>query len=73
MEEVLASLPLSDEIKGALLRQEGRLGTILKCVIAYERGNWPETRCLDVSPEAIINAYLQSIDWATAVGTVLES
>ena len=73
MEEALASLPLSDEIKGFLLRQEGRLGTILKCVIAYERGNWPETRCLDVSPETIVNAYLQSIDWATGVGTVLES
>ena len=39
MEEVLESLPFSDEIRAALLRHEGPKGELLAAVIAYERGS----------------------------------
>ena len=38
MEEVLESLPFSDEIRAALLRREGPKGDLLTAVLAYERG-----------------------------------
>ena len=41
MEEVLESLPFSDEIRAALLRHEGPKGELLAAVIAYERGRVP--------------------------------
>ena len=41
MEEVLESLPFSDEIRAALLRREGPKGDLLTAVLAYERGEFP--------------------------------
>jgi EAL and modified HD-GYP domain-containing signal transduction protein len=38
MDEVLESLPLSEEIGAALLRHEGPKGRLLDSVLAYERG-----------------------------------
>lgn len=43
MKEVLATLPLSEEIKAALLDYEGDVGEVLKCAIAYENADWEET------------------------------
>ena len=42
MEEVLASLPFTDEVTGALLRGEGRRGRILGSVLRYEQGHFPD-------------------------------
>lgn len=42
MEKVLATLPLSEEIKAALLDFEGDVGEVLKCAIAYENADWEE-------------------------------
>ena len=41
MQEVLESLPFSDEIRAALLRREGPKGDLLSSVLAYERGEFP--------------------------------
>jgi EAL and modified HD-GYP domain-containing signal transduction protein len=40
MEEALRHLAISDDIKVALLTQEGRCGVLYKMVLAYERGDW---------------------------------
>ena len=42
MEQVLETLPFSDEITGALLRYEGPLGRALATVLRYEQGHFPE-------------------------------
>ena len=41
MEDVLETLPFSEEISGALLRREGPLGRILAIVLRYEQGHLP--------------------------------
>ena len=41
MEEVLDSLPFTEEIQAALLRREGPKGELLAAVTAYERGEFP--------------------------------
>ena len=71
LDEVLTSLPLSDEIGSALLRHEGRLGAVLRCVLAYEKGAWEDVRCHGLGPGVIRDVYLESLDWAAAVSSLL--
>jgi EAL and modified HD-GYP domain-containing signal transduction protein len=63
MEEVLESLPFSDEIRAALLRHEGPKGDLLTAVLAYERGEFPST-----APAAqgvsLAGAYRAALEWA---------
>ena len=40
LEDALAPLPVGDEIKKALLNQEGRVGTLYKLILAYEKADW---------------------------------
>ena len=42
LEEILAQVPLPDEIRDALLRQEGRCGKLFKLVLCYERADWDQ-------------------------------
>jgi EAL and modified HD-GYP domain-containing signal transduction protein len=60
MEDVLATLPFSDEIQAALLRREGPKGELLKTVVAYEKGAFP-TAAGDVSPA---QAYGEAVAYA---------
>ena len=67
LEDILAQLPLSDEINDALLHGEGRFGLLLKSVIAYEKGDWDNIKGLKLNKKIIIDAYLQSLDWTNTV------
>jgi len=71
MQEVLQSLPLSDDVKAALLSYEGLLGTALRCVLSYERGEWHEVHCASLDRAAITDAYLQAIAWAAETSSQL--
>ncbi|HLA75596.1 MAG TPA: HDOD domain-containing protein [Gammaproteobacteria bacterium] len=64
MEEVLKSLPMSDEIAHALLDRAGMLGKILDCVIKYERGEWDGLDCIGLEHDKITHAYLEALAWA---------
>lgn len=65
MADVLASLPLSDEITGALLRHEGRRGRILGTVLRYEQGRFPTD---GADPAELAEAYLDALRWADDTG-----
>ena len=67
MAELLSQLPLSDDINRALTRREGRLGAVLHCTMAYERGDWDATRGLELSAGELQRCYLEAIDWANGV------
>lgn len=71
MEKVLAMLTMSDEVNGALLRRSGVPGKILDMVLHYEFNEWDEVRHSDVAPEVMLDAYLQSIAWATETCRIL--
>lgn len=64
MKDVLALLPLADEINQALLEQAGPAGAILRTVLAYERADWDEVDRLGLEPAIVRQAYLESIQWA---------
>jgi c-di-GMP phosphodiesterase len=59
MEEVLESLPFSDEIRAALLRRDGPKGDLLASVLAYERGEFPSAAGVSLA-----GAYRAALEWA---------
>lgn len=62
MEEVLESLPFSDEIRAALLRHEGPKGELLTAVLAYERGEFPSAPTAE--GVSLAGAYRAALEWA---------
>jgi EAL and modified HD-GYP domain-containing signal transduction protein len=61
---LLDSLPLSDELRSALLDKQGAAGQALEDVLRYERGDW---QAIDNSPlpvEVLVRAYLDAVYWA---------
>jgi EAL and modified HD-GYP domain-containing signal transduction protein len=71
MEEALESLPISDELRDALLKHEGPQGAALMCVLAYEDGRWADVTQFDLEPMTIRNAYMESIAWVAEVDNAL--
>ena len=67
LSEVLDSLPLSPEVRSALLDRVGLLGEVLECVIAFEQGEWKAVQCAQIDPSVIQNAYLEAIQWSTQI------
>jgi EAL and modified HD-GYP domain-containing signal transduction protein len=65
MQDLLAALPLSDDIVQALLNHEGVCGAILRCVLAYEQGDWEAVHDLGCTRHVLTNAYLESLAWST--------
>jgi EAL and modified HD-GYP domain-containing signal transduction protein len=63
MEKALEQIPLSDEIRNALLHKKGPKGRLLAAVIAYERGDWDALIQMRIDPEKIAKAYLDSVAW----------
>lgn len=40
LSDILAEIPVHDEIKGAILGEDNRLGKVYRFVLSYEEGNW---------------------------------
>lgn len=66
MREVLKELPLSEDLEDALLTHQGMMGSVLREVIAYERGTWQPTAFRGIKPEVMQAIYLESVEWAEA-------
>jgi len=66
--EILEKLPISDELKRALLEQKGRMGEVYQLVLAYERGKWSEitelTEQFRIKEEGVPQFYLSALEWA---------
>ena len=67
MTKALEALPLIDDVKNALLQQEGLMGAALNCVRAYERCDWDHTSCPELDEGKIREAYLRAVTWARSV------
>lgn len=64
LSRLLISLPLSDSVKAAILRQEGHMGAALACALAYESNDWEKIRFDSVSKWDLVDCYLAAINWA---------
>lgn len=73
LEEVVGELPLSDEVKLALLERQGPLGEALRTTLAYERCDWQQLSSDELDVNATRNAYLDAVNWSFEVSAGLES
>jgi c-di-GMP phosphodiesterase len=64
LEKILESLPFTDEIRRALLQQEGLYGEALSCAIAYEKGDFLRAHFDRLAPSQMTDIYLASARWA---------
>ncbi|MDW8060693.1 MAG: HDOD domain-containing protein [Thermomicrobium sp.] len=59
--QAIAALPLASDVEAALLERSGPLGRILQAVLAYERGSWEDIPELALSPELLLEAYIDAL------------
>ncbi len=64
MDELLDAMPLSTEIKLALIDHEGELGRLLAGVTAYERGDYTGLKQMGIDISGYRGHYLEAISWA---------
>jgi EAL and modified HD-GYP domain-containing signal transduction protein len=64
MEQVLADLTVSDEIRAALIDQSGPIGQALCCAMNYERPHWEGVQFQGLELAQIRDYYLEAISWA---------
>ena len=64
LETLLRNLPLTDELREALLAQRGPMGRTLRRVIDYEQARWGRLAADRVNVGAYRRAYLEAVDWA---------
>ena len=67
MGTLLGSVPITDEIRQALLTREGQLGFYLAFCEDYENANWPRvqmrTARLGLNEEKVSQLYLSATAW----------
>lgn len=71
MELLMKKLPLSDQIKKALVSREGLLGNFLRLLDSYEKGDWEgfakavnETK---LDEEKVPECYMEALGWADSL------
>jgi EAL and modified HD-GYP domain-containing signal transduction protein len=67
LQRVIGKLPLSDDVKNAILQQEGEMGEALKCVLAYENSDWSSVNFQGLEQRQISKAGSQAFVWATGL------
>ena len=71
MDEAMADLSISDDIKDALVKREGPLEPVLKLAESYEKGEWLEidelSKQIGVDGSRLGDWYMDSINWAERI------
>lgn len=67
MAEAVDQLPLSNEVRDALLEHTGPLGEALNCVLAYECSDWDRVEFEDLAAMTVRGHYLDSVGWARRI------
>ncbi|MCP8898820.1 EAL and HDOD domain-containing protein [Gilvimarinus xylanilyticus] len=78
LEQVLADIQLSDNLRRALLDFEGTEGKFLQAAITYERGqwqdiDWPYLAHYDLNPGVLTELYLQTLSWVDDTQLTLQA
>ncbi|MBI2380075.1 MAG: HDOD domain-containing protein [Gammaproteobacteria bacterium] len=69
--DVLDELPIGAAVKDALLQHAGPLGSILRDVINYERGNWEALNGSLLARDDYRRLYTESVIWASKLCATL--
>jgi EAL and modified HD-GYP domain-containing signal transduction protein len=63
LERLLPMLQLNHDINDALLHRKGPYGNALKCIIAYEQGDWNSVDRAEFGEQFTISCYLRAMEW----------
>ena len=67
LENLLTELPITEDIKSALLKREGIFGRVFNLVLAYEKAKWnkvsQKANRLNLPEEKIADVYKKAIRW----------
>ena len=70
MEKIMDDLPLSEDIKFALIKGEGDIADFLQLVSSYETGDWKRCSLLmnkiGIAEDKLPQYYIEAIGWADA-------
>lgn len=67
LDQLVENLPLSAEVKSALLKREGKMGELLTAVIDYDRGDWVDIDREFVDGSIMLNAYQEALVWCAKI------
>ncbi|MEJ2762616.1 HDOD domain-containing protein [Photobacterium sp. MCCC 1A19761] len=71
IEELITQLPLSEEVKDAVIHQQGQLGALLKLSQAYDQADWEQVtelcKTLSVAESVVAELYLESLQWSSFI------
>jgi len=71
MEEILTEVPISEEVRSALLTQDGPCGALYSLVLSYERADWNQvTRFaeeLEIPTNLLTSLYFDCMDSANTI------
>jgi len=71
LEEILAEIPVVQEVKDALLHHEGRCGLLYDLVLSYERADWSAigklTKELSIPVDLLTGTYFRCLEEVNAI------
>lgn len=74
MENLMIKLPLSDQLKTALVNKDGDLRNYLELAMAYEKGDWDRvslySKEIGIDDNELPKVFLEAINWADAIASL---
>ena len=67
MQDIVKTLPLSEDTAEALVDRTGVKGQVLESAIAYERAEWERLPDVGIDARSLSLAYLEAIDWSSSM------
>ena len=71
LEDLLAEIPLSQDVKDAILAGAGEPGMALEAAVACERADWQAQELGSVDPVELQRLYVSALEWTRQVERVL--
>jgi len=71
LEELLEEIPLTEDVKRAILDHSGEPGAALDAVVACERADWQTLENGPVDPKQLQRLYVSALEWTRQVERVL--
>jgi EAL and modified HD-GYP domain-containing signal transduction protein len=73
LDDLLGRIPLTDEIRNALVKRTGPLAALLEPVEACERGDWRRLEAQSIPAAVCAGAYVDAVAWAENVFEIGEA
>jgi EAL and modified HD-GYP domain-containing signal transduction protein len=64
---ILGKLPLSDEVKAAILQHRGPMGQALSCALAVENVDWSAMAFENLNQDDMLETYREAIQWTDSL------